>query len=130
MRGCKIYNFSLHSIVKRSRAYRKLSQASVNLSDSFIIISIFNHNTKFTYQFFSQKLQFVSTISNLNWRIALYLSASKKIQIVLCLWSWVRSPSSCSIFSSILNIEYFYILYKTLSDHRLTNLITQHLKFS
>ena len=46
-RGCKFYSFSLHSIVKRSQAYRKLSQAmriaSINLSDSFIIISISNH---------------------------------------------------------------------------------------
>ena len=41
----------------------------------------------------------------------------------------IYSPSSCSIFSSILNIRYFYILYKNLSDYPTTNFITQHFKF-
>ena len=36
----------------------------------------------------------------------------------------VNSPFSCSIFSSILNIRNFYILYKILYDRRTNNFIT------
>ena len=41
----------------------------------------------------------------------------------------IYSPLSSSIFSSILNIGNFYILYKILSGRRTNNFITKHLKF-